>query len=194
MPLRPSWDLPHRCLWQSSGLGPLWPGLPGMRAGLFGPRSPRTRERPCPYRSPLHQFSLLHAGFLCLRSENLLAFALGVTILGVCHYTLTVKGSHLATHGALTESKCWSKIWVLFFVEVSLGLGGSSCWYWVGESRCVQLCVPSRAGSCSCGPWAQVCSLHYGGCVSVCARPQALERVEGCMRNDEYLTVAADVV
>lgn len=148
----------------------------------------------CPYCSPLHQFSLLHAGFLCLRSENLLAFALGVTILGVCHYTLTVKGSHLATHGALTESKRWSKIWVLFFVEVSLGLGGSSCWYWVGESRCVQLCVPSRAGSCSCGLWAQVCSLHYGGCVSVCARPQALERVEGCMRNDEYLTVAADVV
>ncbi|TKC53474.1 hypothetical protein EI555_014929, partial [Monodon monoceros] len=92
----------------------------------------------------------LPPGFLCLRSENLLAFALGVTILGVCHYTLTVKGSHLATHGALTESKRWSKIWVLFFVEVCtsftaehakyghvkmhhgytnvLGLGDSSTW------------------------------------------------------------------
>ncbi|XP_068385633.1 fatty acid desaturase 6 [Eschrichtius robustus] len=92
----------------------------------------------------------LPAGFLCLRSENLLVFALGIAILGVCHYTLTVKGSHLATHGALTESKRWSKIWVLFFVEVCtsftaehakyghvkmhhgytnvLGLGDSSTW------------------------------------------------------------------
>ncbi|XP_053426933.1 fatty acid desaturase 6 [Nycticebus coucang] len=61
---------------------------------------------------------VLPAGFLCLRSENVLVFAIGVTILGVCHYTLTVKGSHLATHGALTESKRWSKIWLLFFVEV----------------------------------------------------------------------------
>ncbi|KAL2764667.1 fatty acid desaturase 6, partial [Daubentonia madagascariensis] len=60
----------------------------------------------------------LPAGFLCLRSENVLVFATGITILGVCHYTLTVKGSHLATHGALTESKRWSKIWLLFFVEV----------------------------------------------------------------------------
>ncbi|PNI32465.1 FADS6 isoform 4, partial [Pan troglodytes] len=60
----------------------------------------------------------LPAGFLCLRWENALVFASGITILGVCHYTLTVKGSHLATHGALTESKRWSKIWLLFFVEV----------------------------------------------------------------------------
>ncbi|XP_006869744.1 PREDICTED: fatty acid desaturase 6 [Chrysochloris asiatica] len=58
------------------------------------------------------------AGFLCLRFGNVLVFALGISILGVCHYTLTVKGSHLATHGALTESKRWSKIWELFFVEV----------------------------------------------------------------------------
>ncbi|XP_004693432.1 PREDICTED: fatty acid desaturase 6 [Condylura cristata] len=92
----------------------------------------------------------LPAGFLCLRSENVLVFALGIAILGVCHYTLTVKGSHLATHGALTESKRWSKIWELFFVEVCtaftaeyakyghvkmhhgytnvLGLGDSSTW------------------------------------------------------------------
>ncbi|XP_047613577.1 fatty acid desaturase 6 [Phacochoerus africanus] len=92
----------------------------------------------------------LPPGFLCLRSENLLVFALGITVLGVCHYTLTVKGSHLATHGALTESKRWSKIWMLFFVEVCtsftaeyakyghvkmhhaytnvLGLGDSSTW------------------------------------------------------------------
>ncbi|XP_004374221.2 fatty acid desaturase 6 [Trichechus manatus latirostris] len=61
------------------------------------------------------------AGFLFLRFENILLFALGITILGVCHYTLTVKGSHLATHRALTESKRWSKIWELFFVEVCTG-------------------------------------------------------------------------
>ncbi|VTJ77008.1 Hypothetical predicted protein [Marmota monax] len=59
----------------------------------------------------------LPAGFLCLSSENVLVFAIGITILGVCHSTLTVKGSHLATHGALTKSKRWSKIWLLFFVE-----------------------------------------------------------------------------
>ncbi|KAM6175063.1 fatty acid desaturase 6 [Erethizon dorsatum] len=58
------------------------------------------------------------AGFLCLRSENVLVFAIGIAILGVCHYTLTVKGSHLATHGALTESKFWNNILTLFFVEV----------------------------------------------------------------------------
>ncbi|XP_076966672.1 fatty acid desaturase 6-like [Callospermophilus lateralis] len=59
----------------------------------------------------------LPAGFLCLSSENVLVFAIGIIILGVCHSTLTVKGSHLATHGALTKSKRWSKIWLLFFVE-----------------------------------------------------------------------------
>ncbi|XP_045155428.1 fatty acid desaturase 6 [Echinops telfairi] len=60
----------------------------------------------------------LRGGFLCLRFANVLVFGLGILILGVCHYTLTVKGSHLATHGALTESKTWSRIWELFFVEV----------------------------------------------------------------------------
>ncbi|XP_005350764.1 fatty acid desaturase 6 [Microtus ochrogaster] len=60
----------------------------------------------------------LPAGFLCLRFHNVLAFATGITILGMCHYTLTVKGSHLATHGALTESKRWGKILMIFFVEV----------------------------------------------------------------------------
>ncbi|ELK12388.1 fatty acid desaturase 6 [Pteropus alecto] len=92
----------------------------------------------------------LPSGFLCLCSENVLVFVLGITVLGVCHYTLTVKGSHLATHGALTESKRWSRIWALFFVEVCtafpaeyakyghvkmhhghtnvLGLGDSSTW------------------------------------------------------------------
>ncbi|XP_036053286.1 fatty acid desaturase 6 [Onychomys torridus] len=60
----------------------------------------------------------LPAGFLCLRFHSVLAFTTGITILGICHYTLTVKGSHLATHGALTESKRWNKILMIFFVEV----------------------------------------------------------------------------
>ncbi|ELW68335.1 Fatty acid desaturase 6 [Tupaia chinensis] len=103
----------------------------------------------------------LPAGFLCLRSEHVLVFAVGVTILGVCHYTLTVKGSHLATHGALTESKRWSKIWLLFFVEVCtaftaeyakyghvkmhhaytnvVGLGDSSTWRLPGLNRYVYM-------------------------------------------------------
>lgn len=72
-------------------------------------------------------WSVLFAGFLCLRAHNILAFATGITILGVCHYTLTVKGSHLATHSALTESKRWSKILMIFFLEVSLA-GWGSCW------------------------------------------------------------------
>ncbi|KAM5273353.1 fatty acid desaturase 6 [Ctenodactylus gundi] len=60
----------------------------------------------------------LPAGFLCLRSDNILVFTLGIIVLGICHYTLTVKGSHLSTHSALTESKYWNKILMLFFVEV----------------------------------------------------------------------------
>lgn len=104
-----------------------------MGAGSFGPRSPRARGRPTPI--PL---SLPHPGFLCLRSENVLTFALGIAILGVCHYTLTVKGSHLATHGALTESRRWSKIWELFFVEVSLEGGGAAAGrLWASLFLCV---------------------------------------------------------
>ncbi|XP_015359707.2 fatty acid desaturase 6, partial [Marmota marmota marmota] len=103
----------------------------------------------------------LPAGFLCLSSENVLVFAIGITILGVCHSTLTVKGSHLATHGALTKSKRWSKIWLLFFVEVCtaftaefgkfshvnmhhgytnvVGLGDSSTWKLPGLNRYVYM-------------------------------------------------------
>ncbi|XP_038597877.1 fatty acid desaturase 6 [Tachyglossus aculeatus] len=98
----------------------------------------------------LLSFLALPAGFLCLRSECVLVFALGIAILGVVHSTMTVKGSHLAVHGALTSSKGWSRVWVLFFVEVCtafsadqavqghvklhhaytnvLGLGDSSTW------------------------------------------------------------------
>ncbi|XP_044530154.1 fatty acid desaturase 6 [Gracilinanus agilis] len=63
-------------------------------------------------------FLALPLGFLCLRSQSILVFALGIIILGVVHHTFTVKGSHLASHGALSKSKHWSRFWVLFFVEV----------------------------------------------------------------------------
>lgn len=83
----------------------------------------------------------LPAGFLCLCSENALVFVLGIAVLGVCHYTLTVKGSHLATHGALTESKRWSRIWALFFVEVSAGGGGG--WAAAGTMGVTSLSMPA---------------------------------------------------
>ncbi|XP_068770031.1 fatty acid desaturase 6 isoform X5 [Struthio camelus] len=63
-------------------------------------------------------FLLLPAGFLCLRSVRAVPFLAGVVILGVVHHTLTVKGSHLASHNALTESKSWGKVWAIFFIEL----------------------------------------------------------------------------
>ncbi|KAM9006642.1 fatty acid desaturase 6 [Sarcophilus harrisii] len=63
-------------------------------------------------------FLALPLGFLCLGSQSTLIFVLGIIILGVVHHTFTVKGSHLASHGALSNSKHWSRFWVLFFVEV----------------------------------------------------------------------------
>ncbi|NXP44226.1 FADS6 desaturase, partial [Heliornis fulica] len=56
-------------------------------------------------------------GFLCLRSAQASPFLVGVLTLGVVHHTLTVKGSHLASHNALTESKSWGKVWAVFFIE-----------------------------------------------------------------------------
>ncbi|XP_017667282.1 PREDICTED: fatty acid desaturase 6 isoform X2 [Lepidothrix coronata] len=63
-------------------------------------------------------FLLLPAGFLCLRSAQTIPFLAGVLTLGVVHHTLTVKGSHLASHNALTESKSWGKVWAIFFIEL----------------------------------------------------------------------------
>ncbi|KAM8799215.1 fatty acid desaturase 6 [Eudromia elegans] len=61
---------------------------------------------------------LLPAGFLCLRSAHAGPFLAGIVILGVSHHTLSVKGSHLASHNALTESKAWGKVWAVFFIEL----------------------------------------------------------------------------
>ncbi|NXV81112.1 FADS6 desaturase, partial [Atlantisia rogersi] len=63
-------------------------------------------------------FLLLPAGFLCLRSAQAIPFLVGVLTLGVVHHALTVKGSHLASHNALTESKSWGKVWAIFFIEL----------------------------------------------------------------------------
>lgn len=167
----------HHCLWQPPGAGPPLVWASGGGAGLFEPRSPKARGRPCPARP---------AGFLCLSSDNVLVFVLGIAILGVCHYTLTVKGSHLATHGALTESKGWSKIWAHFFVEVSLGGGGGGCWYRVGHLTALGQHAgvhSTHAGMCACvGVCTQVCSMHYSACVCVCCGGWWHLGAENCTR------------
>lgn len=143
-------------VWASPGLGP---DLQKLRKTLLPPLL-------CP------------PGFLCLRSENVLVFVLGITILGVCHYTLTVKGSHLATHGALTESRRWSKIWAHFFVEVSLGVGEAAAG--ASVQACTAVC-PRGQVAAAAGMWVQVCSLHYSVCLWCPGRWRYLW-AENCMR------------
>lgn len=58
-------------------------------------------------------------GFVLLRSDSLFPFLLGIIVLGIAHHTITVKGSHQASHNSLTESKSWGKSWAIFFIEVS---------------------------------------------------------------------------
>uniref|UniRef100_A0A8C6X8W0 Fatty acid desaturase 6 n=1 Tax=Naja naja TaxID=35670 RepID=A0A8C6X8W0_NAJNA len=60
----------------------------------------------------------LPLGFLLLRSSNPFVFLVGIAVLGVANHTLTVKGSHLASHNALVESKSWGKLWSIFFIEI----------------------------------------------------------------------------
>ncbi|XP_015266228.1 PREDICTED: fatty acid desaturase 6 [Gekko japonicus] len=63
-------------------------------------------------------FLSLPVGFLLLSSYSVFSFLLGIVILGVAHYTITVKGSHLASHNSLVESKSWGKVLAIFFLEV----------------------------------------------------------------------------
>lgn len=58
------------------------------------------------------------AAFLLLGSYQLLPFLAGMLLMGVAHAIITVKGTHLASHGALSESQAWSKFWAIFFIEV----------------------------------------------------------------------------
>lgn len=58
------------------------------------------------------------AAFLLLGSSRLLWFSAGVLLMGVAHAVITIKGTHLASHGALSESQAWAKFWAVFFIEV----------------------------------------------------------------------------
>ncbi|TMS21963.1 Fatty acid desaturase 6 [Larimichthys crocea] len=69
--------------------------------------------------------SILAAAFLCLPpaflllgSSHVMWFSAGVLLMGVAHAVLTVKGTHLASHGALSESQAWAKFWAVFFIEI----------------------------------------------------------------------------
>ena len=58
------------------------------------------------------------AAFLLLASARLLWFSAGILLMGVAHAVITIKGTHLASHGALSESQAWGKFWAVFFIEV----------------------------------------------------------------------------
>nr|AZW33617.1 fatty acid desaturase 6 [Trachinotus ovatus] len=69
--------------------------------------------------------SILAAAFLCLppaflllSSSQILWFSAGMLLMGVAHAVITIKGTHLASHGALSESQAWGKFWAVFFIEV----------------------------------------------------------------------------
>lgn len=63
-------------------------------------------------------FSILPVGFLCLRSQSLFLCALGIVILGLAHTVFTIKGSHMASHRTLCQSRTLGKLWATFFAEV----------------------------------------------------------------------------
>ncbi|XP_028825795.1 fatty acid desaturase 6 isoform X2 [Denticeps clupeoides] len=56
--------------------------------------------------------------FLLLGSSQILLFGMGMLIMGVAHAIITVKGTHLASHGALSESQAWGEFLAVFFIEV----------------------------------------------------------------------------
>ncbi|GAA6086961.1 fatty acid desaturase 6 isoform X1 [Tachysurus ichikawai] len=63
-------------------------------------------------------FISLPIAFLLLSSPQVCFFMLGLVVMGVAHAVITVKGTHLASHGALTESTTWTQFWNIFFIEV----------------------------------------------------------------------------
>lgn len=38
--------------------------------------------------------------------------------MSTAHAVIAFKGTHLASHGALSESKAWAEFWAVFFIEV----------------------------------------------------------------------------
>ncbi|KAJ3608539.1 hypothetical protein NHX12_025586 [Muraenolepis orangiensis] len=63
-------------------------------------------------------FLCLPPAFLLLGSSQPLCFAAGVLLMGLAHGVLSIKGTHLASHGALSESHTWAEIWAVFFIEI----------------------------------------------------------------------------
>lgn len=63
-------------------------------------------------------FSLPLSAFLLLSSSQVCYFLLGLIVMGMAHAVITVKGTHLASHGALSESGAWRQFWAVFFIEV----------------------------------------------------------------------------
>uniref|UniRef100_A0A665UF09 Fatty acid desaturase 6 n=1 Tax=Echeneis naucrates TaxID=173247 RepID=A0A665UF09_ECHNA len=69
--------------------------------------------------------SILAAAFLCLppaflllSSSHVVWFSVGMLLMAVAHGVIAFKGTHLASHGALSESPAWGQFWAVFFIEV----------------------------------------------------------------------------
>uniref|UniRef100_A0A8C4TJG5 Fatty acid desaturase 6 n=2 Tax=Erpetoichthys calabaricus TaxID=27687 RepID=A0A8C4TJG5_ERPCA len=63
-------------------------------------------------------FLCLPAGFLLLGTASPFCLLTGLLLMGTIHAIITVKGSHLASHRALSNSKAWTEFWNIFFTEV----------------------------------------------------------------------------
>ncbi|XP_013870310.1 fatty acid desaturase 6 [Austrofundulus limnaeus] len=112
-------------------------------------------------------FLSLPPAFLLLSSSHLPHFLLGMLLMGVAHAAITVKGTHLASHGTLSDSKVLKKFWAVFFIEVCgsfsahagvtghvkmhhaytnvMGLGDSSVWKVPSLPRTIYLFVAPLA-------------------------------------------------
>ncbi|XP_062269854.1 fatty acid desaturase 6 [Platichthys flesus] len=105
----------------------------------------------------------LPPAFLLLSSSQVPWFLAGGLLMGVAHAVLTIKGTHLASHGSLSESPASAKFWAVFFIEICgsfsaqagvqghikmhhahtnvIGLGDSSVWKVPFLSRSIYLFV-----------------------------------------------------
>ncbi|XP_071764051.1 fatty acid desaturase 6 isoform X2 [Centroberyx gerrardi] len=112
-------------------------------------------------------FLCLPPAFLLLGSCQILWFSAGMLLMGVAHAVITIKGTHLASHGALSESQAWGEFWAVFFIEICgsftaragvqahikmhhahtnvIGLGDSSTWKVPSLSRSVYLFIAPLA-------------------------------------------------
>ncbi|KAM3860132.1 fatty acid desaturase 6 [Diretmus argenteus] len=63
-------------------------------------------------------FLCLPPAFLLLGSSHILWFSVGMLLMGLAHAVITIKGTHLASHAALSESQAWGEFWAVFFIEI----------------------------------------------------------------------------